>query len=63
MHEIISLFDGKYEIGRRTYKFCEKARHIRNISPCDQVKGLQFFPNLLLFIPQRDARTEARIKM
>jgi hypothetical protein len=33
------------------------------MSPCDQVKGLQIFPNLLLFIPQRDARTAARIRM
>jgi len=63
MHEIICLFDGKYEMGRRTYKICAEARHIRNKSPCDQVKGLQIFPNLLLFIPQRDARTAARIKM
>lgn len=33
------------------------------MSPCDQVKGLQRCPNFLLFIPQRDARTAARMRM
>lgn len=33
------------------------------MSPCDQVRGLQICPNRLLFIPQRDAKTAARIRM
>lgn len=36
---------------------------MRNMSPCDQVRGLQIRPNRLLFIPQRDAKTAARIRM
>lgn len=48
---------------KKAYKICDDARHIRKISPCDQVKGLQICPNRLLFIPQRDARTAARISM
>lgn len=36
---------------------------MRKMSPWDQVKGLQMFPNRLLFTPHRDARTEARIRM
>lgn len=46
-----------------TYKICADERHIRKTSPCDQVKGLQIFPKRLLFIPQRDASTAARIRM
>eukprot|EP00268_Persea_americana_P008411 TRINITY_DN13251_c0_g1_i4.p1 TRINITY_DN13251_c0_g1~~TRINITY_DN13251_c0_g1_i4.p1 ORF type:complete len:124 (-),score=3.64 TRINITY_DN13251_c0_g1_i4:2622-2993(-) len=48
---------------KKAYKICDDARHIRKISPCDQVKGLQICPNRLLFIPQRDARTAARISI
>ena len=33
------------------------------MSPCFQVRGLQSFPNRLLFIPQRDANTAARMSM
>lgn len=46
-----------------TYNICEEARHMRNISPCDQVKGLQIEPNRLLLIPHREAKTAARIKI
>ena len=33
------------------------------MSQCFQVRGLQSFPNRLLFIPQRDANTAARMSM
>lgn len=46
-----------------TYKICEEERHMRNMSPCDHVRGLQICPNRLLFIPHREAKTAARRSM
>lgn len=48
---------------QRIYKICEEERHIRNMSPCFQVSGLQTRPNRLLLIPQRAANTAARMNM
>lgn len=36
---------------------------MRNMSPWDQVNGLQTPPKRWLFIPQRDASTAARMRM
>lgn len=53
----------KNNLTKETYKICEEERHIRNMSPCFQVRGLHSFPNRLLLIPQRDANTAARMSM
>lgn len=46
-----------------TYKIWEEERHMRKMSPCFHVRGLQILPNRLLLIPQRDAKTAARMRM
>ena len=50
-------------IRKTTHNICDDDKHIRNKSPCVQVRGLQTLPNRLLLIPQRDAKTEALIKI
>ena len=59
-----SIWISSNVLGRQiSYKICEEERHIRKMSPYDHVSGLQIWPNRLLLIPQRAAKTAARIKM